>query len=299
MRPLAIVNPASGGGRCGQAAPRLLSRVAPAIDIETSARPGHASEIVADAYAAGRRTFVVLGGDGALFEVVNGLPPAAIADGQTLVCVVPLGTGNSLVRDLPVLPLDEALAPKARTAARDCDLLRILCRERTFHCANMVSYGFAAAVGRVVNNHLKPFGAASYSIGVLWMVARLAPHLLPYALDGGRERREQLTLLSVANSRYTGAGMLMALEAEIDDGLMDVVSGEAIGRMKLLRLFPKIFDGSHVDDPAVRVEKAKSLAFDFDAPVGMIADGEFVVATPQRIDVAPRALRMLAIATAA
>ena len=75
---------------------------------------------------------------------------------------------------------------RRRTAARDCDLLRILCRERTFHCANMVSYGFAAAVGRVVNNHLKPFGAASYSIGSCGWWRRLAPHLLPYALDGGR-----------------------------------------------------------------------------------------------------------------
>lgn len=295
MRPLAIVNPASGGGKCGQAAPRLLAGAEAMLDVVTTAQPGHATEITAQEYAAGRRAFVVLGGDGALFEMINGLPPQAFGDDETLVCVAPLGTGNSLARDLPALSLPAALGADARAAARDCDLLRLVCRERAFHCANMVSYGFAAAVGRVVNNHLKPFGAASYSIGVLWMVARLAPHLLPYALDGGPLRREELTLLSVANSRYTGAGMLMAPKADIDDGLMDILSATAIGRMKLLKLFPRIFDGSHVQDPVVRQERAATLAFEFDAPVGMIADGEFVEATPQRVDVVRKALRMLAI----
>ena len=298
MEPLAIVNPASGGGRCGRDAPRLLEewrRRDFAFDLETTRGPGDARETAGRTFLAGRRTFVSVGGDGTLFEIVNGIMDAKSDMSGTTICVAPLGTGNSLARDLPSVPAKHAVEEALAASAAPTDLLRVTCRERTFHCANMVSFGFAAAVGRVVNNHLKPLGPAGYSVGVVWMVAWLAPHLLPYGLAGGPTRREKLTLLSVANSRYTGAGMMMAPDARIDDGLIDIVSGAAIGRLELLRLFPKIFDGSHVGHRAVRQERSTSLEFDFDAPVGMIADGEFLEATPVRIDVVPKALRMIAL----
>ncbi|MDE2362042.1 MAG: diacylglycerol kinase family lipid kinase [Hyphomicrobiales bacterium] len=297
MRPLAIVNPASGGGRCGRKAPRLLERLAQrgfSPEVVFTKAQGDASAIAARAFITGRRTIVVMGGDGTLFEVVNGLMPHARGDERLLVCVAPLGTGNSLVRDLPSVGGD-AIGENSATAAASIDLLRVVCDERTFWCANMVSFGFAAAVGRLVNNRLKPLGSAGYSAGVLWMVARLAPHLLPYRLDAGDFRREALTLLSVANSRYTGAGMLMAPQARVDDAEMDVVSGAEMSRSQLLRLFPKIFDGSHVASPLVLHKRAKTLEFEFSAPIGMIADGEFLEATPRRIEVEPRALRMAAI----
>jgi diacylglycerol kinase (ATP) len=295
MKPLAIVNPASGGGRCGRDAPRVLEQWARQgfdFDQATTTGPGDARDIATRAFGAGRRAFVSVGGDGTLFEIVNGIVGAQ-GDLREIatICVAPLGTGNSLARDLPVAPA----GPDALARAVAMDLLRVNCRERDFYCANMISYGFAAAVGRLVNNRLKPLGPLGYSVGVLWMVAWLAPHLLPYGLGGGPMRREKLTLLSVANSRYTGAGMLMAPDARIDDGLIDIVSGAAIGRIELLRLFPKIFDGSHVGHRAVRLERSTSLEFDFAGPVGMIADGEFLEATPIRIDVAPQALRMVAL----
>ncbi len=298
MSPLAIINPASGGGRCGRAAPRALEALAQrGLNLQSmlTAGPGDASRIAADAYAQGRRTLVVMGGDGTLFEAVNGLPAAAFEDDSLRICIAPLGTGNSLVRDLPTVDLDRAGDDAALDAARAIDLMRVTCRERSFLCANMLSYGFAAAVGRVVNNHLKPLGSLAYSAGVFWMLARLAPHLLPYRLDGGAMRRDMLTLLSVANSRYTGTGMMMAPGARVDDGLMDIITGSEIGRFELVRLFPRIFDGSHIGHRVVRQERAATLEFDFDAPVGMLADGEFIEATPVRIDMTPSALRMAAL----
>jgi diacylglycerol kinase (ATP) len=298
MKPLAIVNPASGGGRCGRDAPRVLeqwTRQGFDFDQALTTGPGDARDIAARAFSEGRRAFVSVGGDGTLFEIVNGIVGAqGEAREIATICVAPLGTGNSLARDLPVAPAGSDVLARAVSM----DLLRVNCRERDFYCANMISYGFAAAVGRLVNNRLKPLGPLGYSVGVLWMVAWLAPYLLPYGLGGGPMRREKLTLLSVANSRYTGAGMLMAPDARIDDGLIDVVSGAAIGRIELLRLFPKIFDGSHVGHRAVRLERSTSLEFDFAEPVGMIADGEFQEATPIRIDVAPQALRMVALEVA-
>ena len=298
MRPLAIINPASGGGRCGRLAPRAIAALAARgrdFDSVVTAGPRDASKLAARAYAEGRRVFIAMGGDGALFEVVNGLAPVAFADPDLLVCVAPLGTGNSLVRDLPGASLENTSDEEARAKARSIDLLHVVCRETSFYCANMISFGFAADVGRTVNDHLKPLGPAGYSIGVVWRVASLAPHLLPYRIPGADMRRDRLTLLSVANSRYTGAGMMMAPAARIDDGRMDVVSGAHMGRLKLLRLFPKIFDGSHVGHPAVRQETTETLEFAVDAPIGMIADGEFIEATPLRIEIVPRAIRMLAI----
>ena len=298
MTSLAIVNPASGGGRCGRSAPRALGRLASrgrSLDVVMTGAAGDAVNLAAAARAEGRTAFVVMGGDGALFEVLNGLAATCLGDPAILVAVAPLGTGNSLARDLPEVTLDAVADGQGLDAACAIDLLRVTCRERTFYCANMLSFGFAGAVGRIVNDHLKPLGPIGYSLGVVWALAGLAPHLLPYRLGDRAFRRDKLTLLSVANSRYTGAGMLMAPDARIDDGIMDIVSGGVLGRLELLRLFPRIFDGSHVAHRAVRQEKAASIEFDFPGPVGLIADGEFFEATPLRVDIVPAAMRMVAV----
>ncbi len=298
MSPLAIINPTSGGGGCGRKAPRVLDALARggrSPDVAATDKPGAAAQIAARAYADGRRAFLSMGGDGTLFEIVNGLIPAALGDLRTAIAVAPLGTGNSLVRDLPSVAVSDAATDEAFALARPTDLLRVTCREKTFYCANMISFGFAAAVGRVVTDYLKPLGPAAYLVGVLWRVAWLSPHMLPCRWADGAMRRERLTLLSVANSRYTGVGMLMAPAARIDDGLMDLIVGGVVGRLELLRLFRGVFDGSHVLHRAVRQETTAALEFDVAGPIGMIADGEYLEATPLRIDVVPRAIRMLGV----
>jgi diacylglycerol kinase family enzyme len=99
--------------------------------------------------------------------------------------------------------------------------------------------------------------------------------------------------VSVCNNRYMGGGMLVAPDAQLDDGLLDVVIIGGAGRVRLIRTFPKIYSGRHVDDPLVRVERTARLEVDVPEgaqPQGVVLDGELVGRTPATWHVLPDAI---------
>ena len=120
---LAIVNPTAGGGRCGRGVDRLLARLAPSVDVEkTETRgPGHATELAREAYRVGTRSFLAVGGDGTAFEVVNGLMPA---EDRVALGFLPLGTGNSFLRDFTGDGVDYSIQAIVEGRRRACDVIR-------------------------------------------------------------------------------------------------------------------------------------------------------------------------------
>jgi diacylglycerol kinase (ATP) len=102
--------------------------------------------------------------------------------------------------------------------------------------------------------------------------------------------REPLAFISFNNSRYTGGKMMMAPDADTADGLVDVITVGELGRLSLLRTFPKIFDGSHVRHPAVSTRRSRSIRFELDGPVDAMIDGEVISLWPERLDVLHHAL---------
>ncbi len=125
---LAIVNPAAGGGRCGRLANAALERVRTAgidLDVALTNRAGEATELARSAYQQGVRQFLAVGGDGTAFEIVNGLFPEALSNGRPSLGFLPLGTGNSFLKDFTARGVEHAIEALKNGSRRACDVIRL------------------------------------------------------------------------------------------------------------------------------------------------------------------------------
>jgi YegS/Rv2252/BmrU family lipid kinase len=289
-RHLAIVNPAAGGGRSGREAAGAVERLRRAglhVDVRRTARAGDATAIAREAYRAGVRDFIAGGGDGTAFEIVNGLFPLASdrPEDRPSVGFLPMGTGNSFLRDFTERGSEYALAALASGRKRSCDVLRLTHGTGDLYYINILSLGFAADVCVTRNERFGSLGEAGYVLGVLRELTGLRPRPLPMRVDGAAEFRDPVTFVSVSNSRFTGGKMMMAPAADPTDGLADLIVVGPMGRWSLLRAFPRIFRGTHVDLPSVSATRARSIDFDLPDPVNVMIDGETRRLTPKRIEV--------------
>jgi YegS/Rv2252/BmrU family lipid kinase len=292
---LAVVNPCAGGGRCGRrvdAALRGLAAKGVEVEVARTEGPGHATEIVRRAYAAGRRRFLAVGGDGTAFEVVNGLFPG---EERATVGFLPLGTGNSFLRDFGGGGPDEALARIRAGRTRPCDVFRLRHREGDTYSINLISLGFPADVGAATNRRFKWAGPAGYVLGVLSCLARPRRHVFPLRVDGGAAvERDACLLLVFANTRFTGGRMMIAPDARPDDGLVEFVRLGPMGRWRILRSLPRLFDGSYVRLPQATRRAVRRVDFDLGGPVGVMIDGEVLVLHCVSLEVLPGRLDVLA-----
>jgi diacylglycerol kinase (ATP) len=146
---LAVVNPAAGGGRgyklAGPALDRLRTGGIQAEVVETAA-PGQATQLVRDAYGRGYRRFIAVGGDGTSYEIVNGLFPMAQSGERPTLAFLPLGTGNSFLREFSNRGVEFAIEALRARRSRNCDVLRLVHKDGVIHYINLLSMGFAADV---------------------------------------------------------------------------------------------------------------------------------------------------------
>jgi diacylglycerol kinase (ATP) len=295
-RILAIVNPAAGNGRCGRLATPALDRLRAhniPLDVELTARPGHATTLARDAHARGTRRFLAVGGDGTACEIVNGLVPAG-PDGVQL-AFLPLGTGNSFLRDFTDRGgVDETIAAITRDAPRACDVLRLSAPEGQAYAINQIGIGFIADVAELANRSLKSLGEASYVIAGLARTVGLREYRCPLRVNGeaAADRRPAL-FWALGNSRYTGGRLLLAPRANTADGLVDLIRCGPIGRLEILRSLPTLLNGSHLGLPFVSFTQTKQIEFDLDAPLHVSIDGDVVSMRPERLDVLPGAIQVL------
>ncbi len=293
-RHLAILNPAAGGGRCGKLAPEAVGRLRKAgleVEIAETRASGDGVRIAREAWARGVRNFIAIGGDGTGYEIVNGVFPEALeAAERPSLGFLPLGTGNSFLRDFTDQGAEYSIQAMIERKRRPCDVLKLTHRDGVLHYINILSFGFTAEVAMLTNRRFKSFGPLAYMLGVIVGVTGLDPRPFPMKLDGGRDDREPVTFVSVNNSRFTGGKMKMAPGANTSDGLMDLVRVGPLGRIALLRTFPKIYEGTHVDNPAVTVTQVKAIDFDLAGEIDIMIDGEVLRLHPQRIEVLPSVL---------
>jgi diacylglycerol kinase (ATP) len=325
---LAIVNPAAGGGRCGKLARSVLDRLQTEGIRLTSVRtegPGHAVEIARAAYEQGYRRFLAVGGDGTSFEIVNGLFGLSLASDESVspACAVradrperseasaplvgslpgherpilgflPLGTGNSFLRDFSPRGLDHAVEAIRVGRTRRCDVLRLTHAEGVVHFINLLSMGFPADVAAVTNRRFKPLGEIGYLLGVFVCLARLSRRRFPLRLDGHEpEDLDRCLFLSFNNSKFTGGKMMIAPQADVADGLIEVVRWGPIGRIGLLRNLPGLYDGTHIEHPLAKRRAVRTVEFELDEPVTVMVDGEVMTLRCQRLDVLPSSLDVM------
>jgi diacylglycerol kinase (ATP) len=291
---IAIVNPAAGGGTALAAASPILDalqRLMP-CEVAFTEGPGHATRLAAHAVSEGRPTVFALGGDGTTHEIVNGLMSGE--GPRPRLGMIPIGTGNSFLRDFDVRDADQAVARVARGSTRRCDVLRVDSTDGPFWSFNLVSIGFSAEVGALTNARFKPLGAAGYVAAVVTSVAGLSPASMPYQVDEGPWNRDPVTLLSFSNSKFTGGAMMMAPPADPCDGLVDVIHIGALGRFELLRTFPRIFSGTHLTHPRIGHRTGRQVRFALNGPVDVMVDGEILRRQLTSLTVAPGALEIYA-----
>jgi len=299
---LTIINPLAGGGRCRTlVGPALASLRAGGIALETieTSAAGDATRIARDAYARGYRKFLAVGGDGTSYEVVNGLFPDALTSGREEERVptlgfLPLGTGNSFLRDFGDQGVEQAMQALRDRRSRACDVLRLTHQGGVLHYINLLSVGFAADVNILRQRRFKNSGQMGYWASIFLGLARLQRRPFPVRVAGESEfDRRPCLFLSFNNSKFTGGTMMIAPAAATDDGLIDFVRWGPIGRAGLVRNLGGLYDGTHVRHPLAESRKTPRVEFDLDGPIDVMVDGEALTVRCEAIDVLPSALRVV------
>lgn len=292
-----IVNGAAGGGRCRSRFDKLkqtLEREGFELETRLTSHPGHATELAREAFERGERRFLGVGGDGTSYEIVNGLFPAALGEEVTL-ATLPLGTGNSFLRDFGITTETHAIEALREGRSHAIDVVKLTHARGVLHYINLLGLGFTARAGKLTNERFKPWGALGYVGAVLVSVADLAYASDPIRVDGSSEvESEPAIFLCFCNSKFTGGAMMMAPRAEVADGKLDIVRVGALSRGGLVTQFPRIFTGQHVDHPLVETRHATRVEFVETREQPCMIDGEIVDLAPRALEVLPSALRVIA-----
>lgn len=287
-----LVNPLAGrkrGHSVAQQSLNIFRQHEIVFECRYSEYAGHITEIAEREVNGDWDGIVAVGGDGTLFEVINGMMRGN-AHLPIPVGVVPVGTGNSFSRDLAIRTHDDAMRKILRGVTRNVDLGQCVCADHTLYFVNILGFGFVADVAHKALSY-KNWGSLSYVIGVFLITMRLKSYHLDLEIDGQHLQRDNI-FVEICNSTKTGGDMLMAPQAKIDDGLLDVVMLHAMSRSRLLLAFPKIFNGTHVHMPEVEVFQARELQFRPAVSKTLTPDGEITGHTPITVSVLPGKLRV-------
>jgi diacylglycerol kinase (ATP) len=316
---LAIINPAAGGGRCGERVGGALDRLRAAgllvETVETQAA-GDATLIAREAYQRGFRKFLAVGGDGTSYEIVNGIvPESRLREDRSPVSglrsqddredriptlgFLPLGTGNSFLRDFVDRTqnddgLEYAMRALVERRSRACDVLRLLHKDGEIYYTNLLSVGFAADVATLRHRQFQRLGQFGYLLSIFLCLARLDRRPFPVRTDRQQEfDKRRCLFLTFNNSKFTGGTMMIAPDAVTDDGLIEYVRWGPIGRVGLIRNLTTLYDGTHTRHPMAERQAVRRVEFQLDGPVDVMVDGEVLTLQCQTIDVLPSALRVV------
>jgi len=294
---LVIVNPAAGGGRCARLVGPALEKLRAAglgLDVKETSAVGDATRIARNAYMQGYRKFIAVGGDGTSYEIVNGLFPEALEGQPPTLGFLPLGTGNSFLRDFNDRGVDGAMEALLAQRTRPCDVLRMAHREGVIHYINLLSVGFAADVNMTRSRAFSGWGELGYFLSIFLRLARLDRRPFPLLAEGMTEIDHRRCLfLTFNNSKFTGGTMMIAPDAKVDDGLIEYVRWGPIGRVGLIRNLSTLYDGTHVKHPLAERKAVKQIEFQLEHPVDVMVDGEALTLHLEKLDVLPSALRVV------
>jgi len=295
LKLLIIFNPNAAHGRSVKKLAAIKAKFE-ALGIKATFKPtqhaGHGKELVAGTDLSDFDGLVAAGGDGTLFEVLNGLYQHP-KEARIPLGLLPIGTGNAFSRELGLQAgdLNDAIELIHRARTRQVDVGFVESAAKSFYFVNIMVMGFAVDAGLVAQK-LKFLGNTAYTLATLWQVLKLKSHPLVMEIDGKLVEGDNV-FVTFSNSRYTGTNFLIAPDAKIDDGQLDVTILEKLPRARLLKLFPTIYSGRHIEYDEVSTIKATHISIR--SPKGFLLgpDGEFCGSTPAEITCLARDLTIL------
>lgn len=290
---LVIVNPEAGGGRALRAEPLVAGFLATHgrdVQFTHSRSPEDARDLAARAAASGYRYVVALGGDGAFHHVIEGLRGT-----ETIAGFFPAGNGNDAARALDI-PKDPVQAASAflHSQPQPMDLVRVKFREgRVAHYVTAGGMGLDAEAAHLANTRFKKWpGATRYLAGALWTFCHEPAFELRAEIDGvpwnGR-----VIFGAVANARCYGSGIIIAPEARIDDGWLDLVLAGEFTWPRLLEAIPIVLTSGNLHWKEIQRFRCRRALFQADRPAKVHGDGELLGESPAEFEVLPGAFRVM------
>ena len=281
-----LTNPMAGHGNAPHAAERAVARFQElGIDVVqiVGRDADHARQLVDGAVQAGTDALVVVGGDGVIRLALQSLARTDIPLG-----IVPAGTGNDHAREYglpvgdPVAAVDVIAA--GHTESADLGLIRSADGVSTWF-GTVAATGFDSLVSDRVNR-------MRYNLAIVAELSQLRPLPFRLVLDGEREIVADLTLAAIGITRSYGGGMQICPTADHSDGLLDITMVAAGSRLKLIRLFPTVFKGTHIELDEVSTARARTVTIDCPG-INAYADGDFVGPLPAEISAVPKAVKFI------
>jgi YegS/Rv2252/BmrU family lipid kinase len=304
-RTTVIVNPKSQGGRLGKRWPELadtIGRAFPFDEVRTQG-PGDATRLAREALRAGAERIVAIGGDGTVNEVVNGFfdEQGTAIKPDAIFALIPFGTGGDFRRTMNIpMEIADAAAVIARGHKKRIDVGKLELTAngggtvlRMF--ANIASFGVSGVVDRLVNESGKKLGRLSFMLATARATWSYKNQRVALVFDGTDRVETTINTVAVANGRYFGGAMLVAPNAEVDDGAFDVVAMGDLTFGDLLTSGRRLYKGTHIGMDKVSVRRAKLVEaqpVEPGAVVELDVDGESPGRLPARFELVPSALWM-------
>jgi YegS/Rv2252/BmrU family lipid kinase len=295
-----VVNPASANGSTGRRWAEIAHRAAAAgLDGETliSTKQGEVADLTERAVAEGVGLVVAVGGDGTVYEAVNGLMRSGAA-GEVDLALVPRGTGTDFVRTFRIpSDLEQAFAIAQGGAVREIDVgaARYTAWDGTpaeSWFANFGGAGISGAIARRANATSKAAGGRmSFMWATVAVFARWTSGPVAVTVDGERREGTMLEVLAT-NGEFAAGGMRVTPGAAPDDGLLDVMTIGDVSKLDFLTTFPKIYRGRHVSHPKIDIVRGRTVTIESPQPLPIALDGEQPGTTPVTFEVVPKAIRL-------
>jgi diacylglycerol kinase (ATP) len=292
LNPVAVLhNPTAGGsGRATKAIARALRFAGRTPQPLTASSPAEVVERVRELIARGDDRVLLIGGDGLVHCAAQATVHTQLALG-----IVPRGTGNDVARGLTI-PTN--IAGAIGTALIDpvaIDALRVrsLETDESHIVASVCTLGFSGAVNERANALRRPRGRFRYTVATFLELRAMRTCSLSIELDDEPPVAVDETLIAIANTAFFGGGMMIAPKADPTDGVLDICSIGKVGRIELLRVFPRVFRGKHLTHRAVSTHRAQRVVIrqrDGGDPIAVWGDGEPIGHLPIEIMVVPHGL---------
>jgi diacylglycerol kinase (ATP) len=305
---LFIINPTSARGttlKRWQAMRKEFVTAGISFSERQTTHAGDALGITTVAIESGIKRIIAVGGDGTLNEVLNGYLDAggSAIDRQAAIGLLPSGTGSDFRRSIGLLKNADAIRAIVESHPRPIDAMKVEFENQngekiTHHSMNVVSFGLGGDVTTYVNNWRETLpnwvgGKVRFVAAAVFALKQFKNKKVRVTIDDKSAFAIQSNLIVVGNGRFAGGGMMLAPEAVLDDGLLDVILTSAATRFDVIGELRRIYVGGLLKNPKVSLYKATTVAIESDEKLAIDIDGETVGFTPARVSILPLAVQFI------